>query len=169
MEENQALLVIDMQTGLLERNVYKKEALMDNVNALVDFFHEKNKPVFVVRHTNTSFSKENTEEWQVSDELKTSETDIYVNKSKSSVFKEKHFITQLKSQNISSVVIVGLVSNGCVQAACLDAKRLGLSVILIHDAHSTFHKDAKNVIRSWNKRLEEEGIQLLSTMDTINL
>lgn len=168
MENNQALLVIDIQHGLLQRKVFNKQILINNINSLLYTFHEHNKPVFLIRHTNSSFSRENSDDWQIYNKLDISAADILINKSHSSVFKEKQFISLLKEKNIASVVIAGLVSNGCVQAACLDAKQLGFSVILISDAHSTFHKDAENVVLDWNIRLKDQGIKLLSTADFLN-
>jgi nicotinamidase-related amidase len=65
MEDNLALLVIDMQYGLLQREVFNKLVLTNNVNRLLAFFHEQNKAVFLIRHTNTSFSQENSDDWQI--------------------------------------------------------------------------------------------------------
>ena len=169
MRENQVLLVIDMQNGLLQRKVYNKQILVDNVNNLLDIFHKKNKPVFLVRHTNASFSKENSKDWQIFSELNISNEDIAINKSHSNIFKEKQFLCLLKEKNICSVVVTGLVSNGCIQAACRDAKKLGFSVKLISDGHSTFQKDGEAVVNHWNTCLQNEGIQLISTVDFIGL
>lgn len=169
MECNQALLVIDMQYGLLQRKVFHKQELINNVNNLLTFFHEEDKQVFLIRHTNNSFSKENSDDWKVHNELKLLDNDIFINKKHSSVFKEKQFISLLNDKHITSVVIVGLISNGCIQAACLDAKKQGFSVILISDGHSTFHKDGEKNINYWNQYLQNEGIQLISVNDFINL
>lgn len=165
MLHKSALLVIDMQYGLLQRKVFNKQILIKNVNSLFSFFHEQNKPVFLIRHTNNSFSKEGSDNWQIHNELGISDKDIFINKGHSSVFKEKQFISLLRNNNITNVVIVGLVSNGCIQTACIDAKQLGFSVVLISDGHSTFHKDAENIVDYWNKYLQNEGIQLISTLD----
>ena len=75
MEGAQALLVLDMQYGLLQRNVFNKRALIENVNTLLVHFRNKNKPVFLIRHTNTSFSEENTANWQIDSEIMSADTD----------------------------------------------------------------------------------------------
>lgn len=169
MADNQALLVIDMQNGLLKRNVFNKRILIDNVNTLLAHFHKRKEPVFLVRHTNDSFSRENSDDWHIHNELSLSEDDIVINKKHGSVFREKHFLSSLKQKSITRVVITGLVSNGCVQAACRDAKKLGYSVILVSDGHSTFHKDGEAIIRQWNTCLQSEGIQLVSTADFLDM
>ena len=164
-----ALLVIDMQYGLLQRNIFNKQQLIDNVNALLDFFHNRGKPVILIRHTNTSFSAENTVNWQIDGNIKRIDSDILLNETHSSVFKEKQFTSLLQKNNITSVVVTGLVSNGCVKTACLDAKLNGLNVTLINDGHSTFHKEGKDIVNYWNKYLHDEGIQVITTADFLKI
>lgn len=165
MDINQALLVIDMQEGLLQREIFQKDQLINNINSLLSEFHSKNKTVFLFRHTNNSFSKENSNEWQLCNKLSITDKDIIMNKNHSSIFKEKQFLSLIKESRITEVVIAGLVSNGCVKEACLDAQKLGLSVKLISDGHSTFHKDAAKVVGEWNARLSDEGIKVISTVE----
>ncbi len=163
MSKNSALLIIDMQCGLLKKQVHKKQELINNVNRIVSLFASKELPVILIRHTNNSFSRKNTDDWQIDSSISSMAQSVLFDKSHSSIFKEKPFTSYLKDKNISTLVITGLVSNGCVQAACLDAKKHGLSAILIGDGHSTFHKDAEKTIISWNSKLQEEGIKVIST------
>lgn len=158
---NTALLVIDMQRGLLERPIYKKQELVDNINRLLDMFHASGRPVFLIRHANSSFLTSGSDQWQLLDELRKRETDIIVDKTHSSVFKEKEFTEQFTSNDVDSVVIAGLVSNGCVQAACTDALQHSLSVTLVRDGHSTWSKDAEKVIGDWNTQLGAKGASVL--------
>ncbi len=163
MSENIALLIIDMQCGLLKREVHNKQELINNINRLISLFVSKEVPVILTRHTNNSFSRENTEDWQIDSRISSRAQSVLFDKSHSSIFKEKPFTSYLKNNNITTLVITGLVSNGCVQAACQDAEKHGLSVILIGDGHSTFHKDAEKTVIYWNSNLQEEGIKVIST------
>lgn len=166
MEAKQALLVIDMQKeGLLNRNVFHKEQLIYNINAIINKFRKDGKLIFFIRHTNLSFLKEDTDGWQICEELNIVKEDVVINKRHSDVFRETHFLSLLKEYNVTNVVITGLVSNGCIKAACLGAIKMGFPVILISDAHSTFHKDAERVISDWNLRLKEQGVELILTSD----
>jgi nicotinamidase-related amidase len=168
MDKNQALLVIDMQEGLLQREIYQKQELINNINSLLSEFHSKCKPVFLIRHTNNSFSKENSNEWQLCNKLSVIDKDIIVNKNHSSIFKEKQFLSLIKESKITEIVVAGLVSNGCVKEACLDGQKLGLSVILISDGHSTFQKDAAIIVGEWNVKLNDEGIKVISAAEFLN-
>lgn len=158
-----ALLVIDMQRGVMQKDVYKANTLIKNINMLAEAFREHNHQVIFIRHTNTSSLKVGSDEWMLSDALNITDKDIIFDKHFSSVFKEKSFLPLLKQNDIATLVIAGLVSNGCVQAACLDGKKAAFNVILINDAHSTFSKDPEKVISDWNNKLEVEGIKVIST------
>jgi nicotinamidase-related amidase len=160
---NGLLLVIDMQTGLLARDVWNKEAVIQNINKLVDFFHQKDMPVAFARHTNTSFSKADTPDWQICDCMHTLPEDTIINKTKSSIFSENAFTDHLKKHGITKIFVTGLVSNGCVQAACLDGLKNGLQVVLVEDGHSTFHKGQATMVEQWNKTLSEQGVMVIPT------
>ena len=168
MRNSQVLLIVDMQKeGLLNRKVYNKKKLIENINNLINFFRENNKLIIFVRHTNQSFLKENTDGWQFCEELDILEEDVVINKRHSNVFREKYFISFLKENNIKEVVVTGLITDGCVKAACLGALEMGLSVVLVSDGHSTFHKNAEKIISDWNLYLREQGAILLSTSDIL--
>jgi len=167
MQNHAVLLVIDMQEGLLQRNIYKKDMLLENIRDLIDYFHKNGQPVLFTRHTNDSFLKKNSDSWQLSDTLHRSENDSIVDKTHSSIFKEKVFREWIEREKTDTIVVTGLVSNGCIQAACLDGKNSGLSVTLIRDGHSTFSGKSEEVVMEWNKRLEEAGIRVVTKNELI--
>jgi len=157
------LLVIDMQQGLFKKQIYKSQRLIDNINHLLDRFHQVNSPVFLFRHSNESFLKFGSDDWQLHSALRQAESDIIIDKTHASIFKEKVFTDILANRKIGSVVIAGLVSNGCIQAACTDAKNLGIKTTLVSDGHSTWHKDAEKIVTDYNAKLATKGIQVLPT------
>jgi len=65
MMKHSALIIIDRKEGLLQRGIYQKQGLIDNVNRLLRLFHEKKGMIFLARHTNNSFSKPDTPDWQL--------------------------------------------------------------------------------------------------------
>jgi nicotinamidase-related amidase len=167
--ENAALLVIDMQNGLFEKNtpVYKANELLAGVNMLSDAFHAHSLPVFLIRHTNDSFLKEGTPGWQLHDLLHIGQDDVLLTKSVSDSFQERCVVSALEDRSIKSVCICGLVTHGCVKAACLGGLKRGYKVTLASDAHSSFHKDAGVLIGDWNVKLADAGVTVLSVHDII--
>lgn len=150
------MLVIDMQTGWLRRDVHAKEALIENVNGLVHRF--AGRPIFFIRHTNGSSCLKNTENWQIDSRIYVPDDAIVLDKTHSSVFQEACFCRRLEEVGAARLVICGLVTNGCVQAACCDGVARGYSVVLAEGAHSTWHKKAERVLADWSVRLREAGV-----------
>ncbi len=168
LERKRALLVIDMQRGLLNRDVYDKETMIANIRSLMESFHRARQPVILVRHANDTFLRKGSPDWEVSEELPSSQGDIVIDKTHGSVFREKPFLTFLKENGITSLVVAGLVSNGCIRAACLDGVRLGYELILVADGHSTFSKGGKTIVEQWNQELSGKGVTVMPCADLLS-
>lgn len=168
--DNAALLVIDVQAGLFDKGtpIYKADELLANINFLVDAFHELALPVFFIRHTNTSSLAENTDGWQLHGALRVHPGDIFLNKRVSNSFKEKAILIALKEQNVKSVVVTGLVTHGCIKAACEGAMESGYAVTLAADGHSSYNADAVELIEKWNKSLADAGVTVSETADILS-
>ncbi|WP_432667707.1 isochorismatase family cysteine hydrolase [Wukongibacter baidiensis] len=162
---NAALIVIDVQQGLFNKTtqVFKGQELIQTINSLIEKFRDKRRPIIFIRHTNKSILKENSTEWQIHSELDSRDSDVKINKTKSNVFDEDLLPNFLKQNNISTIVITGLVTHGCVKAACLGGIKFCNEVVLVENGHSSFNKKAEDLINEWNKKLEDEGIQVISS------
>ncbi len=64
---------------------------------------------------------------------------------------------------IKSIVVTGLVTHGCVKAACLEAENLGFTVYLAQDAHSHYNREGQALIDRVNAQLAAAGVILLPT------
>lgn len=165
--DKSALVVVDVQKGFFKKKnwVFNEDILLENINYLIEKARERDIPIIFVRHTNEGQLVENTDSWQVNPLLKAVEGDIYFNKKHSGMFEEKHIVKGLEKLEVKNLVITGLVTHGCVKAACLGAKAAGYQVILAADAHSSFNKEAGKLIEEWNVKLEEQGIRVIPTRD----
>jgi len=165
--EKAALVVVDVQKGFFKKKnwVYKEEILLENINYLIEKSRERDIPIIFIRHTNEGQLVENTDGWQVNPLLKASEGDIFFNKKHSGMFEEKYIVEGLDKLEVNTLIITGLVTHGCVKAACLGAKAAGYQVILAADAHSSFNKEAGKLIEEWNEKLKEQGIRVIPTRD----
>lgn len=161
--EKAALLVVDVQKGLFKRKnrVYNEDIFLENINYLIDKARERDMPVIFVRHTNDSILRESSDGWQVHPLLKSSGSDYYFNKKHSSMFDEESIVRELEKLPVSTLIVTGMMTHGCVKAACLGAKAAGYDVILAEDAHSSFNKEAGRLIVEWNGKLRDEGIRVM--------
>jgi nicotinamidase-related amidase len=160
-----ALLIIDVQRGLFNRAtpVYQAEALIQNINTLVDRAHDAGVPVFYVQHSNDSSLVEGSDNWKLHPAMQPTLIDTLIHKRHGSAFVDTPLGKELSSRGVDGLIITGLVSQGCVRATSLDALKLGYEVNLVEDAHSTYSKTAKRIIRDWNKKLSNKGAALVRT------
>lgn len=162
-----ALLVVDVQKGLFRRKnwVYNEDILLDNINMLIDKSRERNIPVIFIRHTNASFLQHNSDNWQIHPSLKANAGDYYFNKEHSGIFDERDIADKLKAMSLRTLIVTGLVTHGCVKAACIGGKKAGYDVVLVKDGHSSFNGNAKKLIDDWNEKLQEEGVRVIAARD----
>ncbi len=161
MKEKYALIVLDIQNGLVSRAACSDE-LIHNANTLIDAFHEKGLPVCFVRHTNTSDLAEGSPEWQLAAGLHKQEQDKVVNKSRGNAFNEQQMHGFIREQGICIVAIAGLMTQGCVQKTCCGAMRRGLGCVLIADTHSNDAKAPQTLIDKWNCKLAVRGAAVIA-------
>lgn len=157
-----ALLIIDVQQGLFKKStpIYKADELLENINLLVDRAHGVGVPVFYIQHSDTRALVKGSQDWQLHPELQPQRRDTIIHKQHGNAFEDTNLDSLLKSKNISRLVVVGLVTHGCVKATCLGARQLGYTVILVKDGHSNYSKDAGRLIEDWNQKLSVQGCEL---------
>ncbi len=87
-------------------------------------------------------------------------TDKSIHKIHGNAFEDTILDQELSSRNIDSLVVMGLVTHGCVRATCIGAKNLGYRVILVKDGHSSYSKQAAQLIEEWNQKLNDVNVEL---------
>lgn len=163
-----ALLVIDVQLGLFQKStpVYHAQATLANINSLIARARLAGAPVVYVQHSNDSFLKKDTPGWQLHpDLLAPGFEDLRIYKSHASSFEKTALEQELEARHIGRLVLTGLVTHGCVKAACLDACQRGYRVTLAADGHSSFSKDAAALINEWNDKLQQVGAQVFPAIE----
>ncbi len=159
-----ALLVIDMQKAIFElkRPVYAADGLIRSVNAAINAARAGGVQVIFTRHENKSFLIKGTPGWRTADEIDVREYDVILEKKHPDVFVDTGLDGLLKAGGINTLIVAGLISNGCVKTACLSAIQRGYDVFLLSDAHSTFYKNAETIIAQTNREMEAAGVRLLT-------
>ena len=165
--QNLALLVIDVQQGLFKKStrIYKADELLQNINTLIDRAHLSDVPVIYVQHSAAKNLVKGSAEWQLHPQLHPLRTDTIVHKQHGNAFEDTPLGEILQARNVTTVVITGLVTHGCVRATCIGAQEAGYHVILAQDGHSSFSKDAARLIAEWNEKLSAKQIELRATSE----
>lgn len=132
-----ALLIIDIQDFYFRGGrsaLAEPEKAAGNAARLLDRFRGKNLLVVHVRHDSEPGGK-------INDIVKPLEGEKIVSKSEVNCFKGTGLSEFLKSGEIDTLVICGMQTHMCVEAAVRAGGDLGYKCILIHDACAT--KDLK--------------------------
>jgi len=168
--DQSALLIIDVQKGLFSKPtpIYKVDELIQNINSLIDQWRVAGGMIVFVQHSNNKLLIKYSSDWQLHPDLKINGTDLIIHKVHGNAFEETELNEILKARGIQTMVVTGLVTQGCVRATCIGAHDLGYRVILVEDGHSNYNKDAKKIIEEWNQKLSE-GQVTLTTAEEISL
>ncbi len=167
---NTALIVIDVQIGLFQRDtpIYNDQKLLENINSLETYSRSINIPVIYIQHANKSTLVEGSDEWQLHPRLQKEDSDLLIHKRHPNTFKKTNFKQELDARNITQLIIVGTLTDNCVGATCIGGKELGYEVSLVTDAHSTFSKPATEIIEKWHSELTNLGVILKSTTEIVH-
>ena len=162
-----ALLVIDVQKGLFEKStrIYRAEQLLENINDLMSRARQAGAPVIFIQHSNPTVLEEGSVGWHLHPRIQPLADEPIVHKTHGNAFEDTNLSEELTKRDISNLVITGLVTHGCVKATCLGALEEGYQVILVSDAHSSYSKDAANMIEKWNHELHEKGAIVKQTRE----
>ncbi|EOH75868.1 MULTISPECIES: cysteine hydrolase family protein [Enterococcus] len=147
-----ALLVVDIQTGTLAPLI-GKEKLLENVNELIGHFHQKKLPVIFIKKVGYG---------ELSSKLQRGANDLVVSKVQMNTFKSSDFQLLVADHKLDDFVVVGLMSNACVQSTCKGALAENYSVTLIEDAHDSVIKPMRTI---WNKKLSDLGVTTKTTKE----
>lgn len=132
-----ALLIIDIQDFYFpggKSELVEPEKAATNASFLLDHFRKKNLPVIYVCHNYEPGGK-------INDLVAPLPTEIIFRKNDVNCFKDTGLLGYLKKNGIDSLVICGMQTHMCVEAATRAASDLGFTCTLIHDACAT--KDLK--------------------------
>jgi nicotinamidase-related amidase len=157
-----ALLVIDVQQGLFERStpIYKAEQVLENINTLIHKARRAGIEVFFIQHANKSTLVKGSDAWQLHPKIQPLDTESVIHKRHGNALEETDLQERLGFRGVKNLVITGLVTQGCIKATSAGALEQGYGVILVEDGHSSFSKQAAELIVKWNQKLSEMGAEL---------
>ena len=155
------LLVIDMQEGIVDEDLYDCEAFMDRVVRLVGAAREHGVEVIFVQHDAGPDSglTPGEEGFEIVDALRPLPGEKVFVKTINSCFGNKELKKYLKKQEDKRLMIVGLQTNYCIDATVKSAFERGYEVIIPEGTNSTFDNDymtAETCVRYYNEDVWEE-------------
>jgi len=156
---NQTLLIIDAQQELIDGNqeesaVYNQEQLIKNINLVIEKAKSSNVPIIFVRDLDVAEGE--GKGFQIHGEISMPTDRVIFDKLATNSFYGTGLLNHLKTREVGHVVIMGCVTQHCIDTAVRTATINGLDVTLVEDGHSTKESNtlsAKQIIEHHNETL----------------
>jgi nicotinamidase-related amidase len=146
LTDNIALIIIDVQDGFHElaywgrRNNHDAEA---NIARLLAHWRTKKRPIFHIQHMSTTPNsplRPNQPGNAIQKIVVPIGDEPIIQKTVNSAFIGTDLEKRLRDNGIESVVIVGLITNHCVETTTRMAGNLGFNTYVVADATATFDR-----------------------------
>jgi nicotinamidase-related amidase len=156
-----ALLVIDAQTGLLER-AHRRDETIAAINDLISRARAANAPVVYVQHDGGDEDRAwvGTDAWQIHPAILPRRDELLIRKPASDSFYGTRLRSELERIGIGRLVVAGLRTEMCIDTTCRVATSSGFDVELAADAHTTRdgdHLSAAQIVAHHNETLDDFG------------
>lgn len=132
---NTALIVIDLQNGVVE-TAYRRREVLAAVNLLVERARGAQAPVVWVRHIDAELV-EGSDAWQIAPELVPAAGEAIVDKRYRDAFEETDLERQLSTLGVGKLIVTGAQTDMCVRSTLHGALVRGYDTILVGDGHTT--------------------------------
>lgn len=133
---NTALVVVDMQNGVLE-GTYERDAVVGNIAALVDKARGQGVPVVWVQHSDDERLPEGGDQWQIVPGLDPTDTEPHLGKRYADAFEDSTLEDVLATLRIGRVFLAGAQTDECIRSTLHGAIVRGYDATLVSDAHTT--------------------------------
>ena len=154
------LLVIDLQKGIVDEDLYAYDTFMDRTVRLIDAARKNNVEVVFVQHDAGKGSglSVGDEAFEIIDRIRPTQGEKVFVKTINSCFGNKDFKQYMKSLEDKRLMIVGLQTNYCIDATVKSAFERGYEVIIPEGTNSTFDNDymtGETAVRYYNEDVWE--------------
>ncbi|WP_019553490.1 cysteine hydrolase family protein [Propionispira raffinosivorans] len=134
--ENAALLIIDIQNIYFHEGKFylpDAKAAVNNAKKILDVWRDNEKTVIHVKH---HFHLSEQEDYLncINEKVAPLQDELVIEKKYPNSFLETNLLKNLQQRKISHVVIVGMMSNMCIDTTVRACQNYGIKVTLIHDA-----------------------------------
>lgn len=160
MRSNTALLIIDVQIGLIDGlPAYRGAEVVQRIASLAATARTAGVPVIYVQHDGQPGHRlePNTPGWPIHRDIAPQTGDLVLHKRYCDSFFETALQAELQERHIARLVIAGCMTEYCIDTTSRRAVSLGYDVTLVKDAHSTADNEqltAAQVIAHHNELLD---------------
>ena len=139
-----ALLIIDIQNDYFSGGAMElvgAEEASFNAKKVLEYFREQNKTIIHIQHLalgkEASFFRQGTIGAEIHPHVTPLANETIVQKYFPNSFRETILYDELKKDNISDLVIIGMMTHMCIDTTTRAAFDLGFTLTILHDACAT--------------------------------
>ena len=168
------LLVIDMQKGIVDEELYAFDTFMDRTVRLIDAARKNKVEVIYVQHDAGPGSGLSVGDsaFEIVDRVRPEPGEKVFVKTINSCFGSKDFKEYMKQQEDKRLMIIGLQTNYCIDATVKSAFERGYEVIIPEGTNSTFDNDymtGETTVRYYNEDVWEELVDAVTFEEAIDM
>ncbi len=142
MRIDTALLIVDVQLGMFDASdpVYGGDELLETIGDLAARARAAGIPVIYIQHVGGEDHLLNPDGpgWPIHPAIAPSEGEMVVHKGHPDSFQETNLERELDRLGVTTLIIVGIQTEYCIDTTCRRAYSLGYDVTLVEDAHTTW-------------------------------
>jgi isochorismatase family protein len=132
---NTALLVVDVQTGVVE-GAHERDAVVANVGSLVERARHEGVPIVWVQHSDEDLAR-GSDEWKIVPELTRRDTEPLIEKNFGDSFEDTDLEAVLSGLEVGRLIVAGAQTDACIRSTLHGAFARGYDATLVGDAHTT--------------------------------
>ena len=168
------LLVIDMQKGLVDEELYAYDTFIDRTVQLIDAARKSNVEVIFVQHDAGPGSGMSVgdEAFEIFGQVAPQEGEKVFVKTINSCFGNNDFKAYMEHQTDKCLMIIGLQTNYCIDCTIKSAFERGFKIIIPEGTNSTFDNDymtGETTVRYYNEDVWEELVDTVSFEEAIDM
>ena len=168
------LLVIDMQKGIVDEELYAFDSFMERTVQLIDAARKNHVEVVYVQHDAGPDSGLSVGDsgFEIVDQVCPEPGEKVFVKTINSCFGNKDFKKYLKQQEDKRLMIIGLQTNYCIDATVKSAFERGYEVFIPEGTNTTFDNDymtGEPTVRYYNEDVWEELVESVTLEEAVDM
>ena len=168
------LLVVDMQKGLVDEELYAFDTFMDSTVRLIEAARKNGVEVIYAQHDAGPGSglSAGDSAFEIVDQAHPEQGEKVFVKTINSCFGNKDFKDYMERQEDKRLMIIGLQTNYCIDATVKSAFERGFEVIIPEGTNTTFDNDymtGEITVHYYNEDVWEELVDAVTLEEAINM
>ncbi len=168
------LLVIDLQKGIVDEDLYAYDTFLDRTIRLIDAARKQGVEVVFVQHDAGPGSglTAGDGDFEIIDQARPRPGEKVYVKTINSCFGNRDFLEYMERQEDKRLMIVGLQTNYCVDATVKSAFERGFEVIIPEGTNSTFDNNymtGETTVRYYNEDVWEALVDTVPIEEAIDM